>query len=243
MVGDFEDTSFFRQESSIYRGGGKETLLQFLHILHLKNSNAQRHHWIKVNQLFSTTSPTWHSTYWCTTWLNFTSNRQGSVWPSFQYARQPSNTDFCPTSLLKTCQAVFSIIITRLANLSFTDGQLPTKFTLVQVTPLIKKAGLYRDDPSNYMPISNLSNSSKMIERIFLHRIRTHVTSSPNFNPYQSAYRSNHSTESAIIITFDNIYHAIDLDKSTLLYPLISVPSSIPLITPFSLIVCKSLSA
>ena len=131
-----------------------------------------------------------------------------------------SNMDFCPTSLLKSCQAVFTIIIARLANLSFTGGLFPSKFTLAQVTPLIKKAGLDRDDPSNYRPISNLNNISKIIERLFLHRIRTHVISSPNFNLYQSAYRANHSTESALILTPDNIYHAIDLVKPTLLVSL-----------------------
>ena len=131
-----------------------------------------------------------------------------------------SNMDFCPTSLLKSYQAVVSIIIARLANLSFTDSQFPSKFTLAQVTPLIKKAGLDRDDSSNYSPISNLNNISKIIECLFQHRIRTHVTSSPNFNPYKSAYRSNHFTESALILTLVNIYYAIDLGKSTLLVSL-----------------------
>ena len=130
------------------------------------------------------------------------------------------NMDFCPTSLLKSCQAVFSVIIARLANISFTDVQFPSKFTLVQVTPLIKKASVDRDDPSNYRHISNLNNISKIIERRFLYRIRTQVTSSPNCNPSQSAYRWNHSMESALILTLDNIYHAIDLGKSTFLVSL-----------------------
>ena len=94
---------------------------------------------------------------------------------------------------------VFSDLIAKLANLSFSEGHFPSCFKDALVTLLLKKPGLAKDSPSNYRPISNLNHISKILERIFLSRILPHITSSPNFNPHQSAYRPNHSTESALL--------------------------------------------
>ena len=47
-----------------------------------------------------------------------------------------------------------------------------------------------------------------------------HVTSSPNFNPNQSAYRPYHSTETALIFTLDNILHSADQGSSSVLVSL-----------------------
>ena len=64
-----------------------------------------------------------------------------------------------------------------------------------------------------------MNNISKILEKLFLTRFQQHVTSSPNFNSYQSAYRKNHSTETALL-TLDNVYHASDQSQSTLLVAL-----------------------
>ena len=82
-----------------------------------------------------------------------------------------SSVDFIPTSLLKLCPSVFSELIARLANLSFSEGTFPAKFKAAAVTPLLKKPSLDPDNPSSYRPISNLNNISKIIERLFLSRL------------------------------------------------------------------------
>ena len=128
--------------------------------------------------------------------------------------------DFIPTSLIKSCSNVFCEIISTLANLSFTEGRFPASFKRAFVTPLLKKPDLNRSDPANYRPISNLNNFSKLLERLFLARFQPHVTSSPNFNPLQSAYRRFHSTETSLLNTFDQVYTAADASKPTLLVSL-----------------------
>ena len=60
----------------------------------------------------------------------------------------------------------------------------------------------------------------KILERLFLNCIRSHVTFSPNFNPYQLAYRPHHSTETALFLILDSIYNSDDLGNSTLLVSL-----------------------
>jgi hypothetical protein len=131
-----------------------------------------------------------------------------------------SPLDFVPTSLLKLCRSAFSEIIATLANLSFSQGCFPTSFKVASITPLLKKPGLDKSIPSNYRPVSNLNTISKILERLFLSRIQPHVLASPNFNPFQSAYRPKHSTETGLLSVLDNIFHASDTGISTLLVSL-----------------------
>ena len=91
--------------------------------------------------------------------------------------------DFIHTSLIKSCTTVFSEVISNLASLSISQGSFPLKFKLEQVSRLLKKPGLDKNTPSNYRPISNLNNISKLRERLILSRIQHHSTSSCNFNP------------------------------------------------------------
>ena len=128
--------------------------------------------------------------------------------------------DYIPTSLLLACKPVFSRLICRLTNLSFTQGCFPSSFKLASITPLLKKPNLDKSLPANYRPTSNLNTISKILERLFLARFQPFISSSPNFNQFQSAYRRHHSTETAILSTLDNIFHSIDNGKSTLLVSL-----------------------
>lgn len=68
--------------------------------------------------------------------------------------------DFIPTSLLKSCSSTFGDTIERLANLSFSQGHLPTKYKQAIVTPLLKKLGLDHSNPLNYRP-SQISTVSQ----------------------------------------------------------------------------------
>ena len=99
-----------------------------------------------------------------------------------------SPLDYIPTSLIKLCSPTFSELITYLANLSFQEGCFPSSFTRAIVTLVLKKPGLDSCSPSNYRPVSNLNNVSKILERLFLTRLQPHAIASPNVNLLQSAY-------------------------------------------------------
>jgi len=70
---------------------------------------------------------------------------------------------------------------------------------------------------SNYRPISNLNNISKKLEKLFLSLLQPHILTSPNFNPYQSTYRRDHSTETSLLCILDHVYHSANAHKSTIL--------------------------
>ena len=96
----------------------------------------------------------------------------------------------------------------------------PSSFKIAQVALFLKKAGLDKDDPANYRPISNRNNISKLLEKLLHVRIQNHVTSSHNFNPNQSTYRPYHSTETALLGILDNILHSADQGSSSVLVSL-----------------------
>ena len=78
------------------------------------------------------------------------------------------------------------------------------------VTPLLKKVGLDTSDFKNFRPITNLSTFSKILERLAQNRLKHHITQSPNFGQFQSAYRQGHSTETALTKMMDDILTAVD---------------------------------
>jgi hypothetical protein len=88
------------------------------------------------------------------------------------------------------------------------------------MTPLLKRPGLDKPVPSNYRPVSNRNTTSKILGRLFLGRIQLHVLASPNFNPFQSANRPKHSTETGLLCVLDSIFHASDTGTSILLVSL-----------------------
>ena len=55
-------------------------------------------------------------------------------------------------------------------------------------------------------PISNLSAVSKILERLVLTRLRSHLLESTNFSKYQSAYRKGHSTVTTLLEILDGVY-------------------------------------
>ena len=118
---------------------------------------------------------------------------------------------------MKSCADTFSIIISHLANLSFTQATFPSKFKLALISPLLKKPGLPKSELSNFRPISNLNTIGKMLECLALARLFPHISIFPSFCPLQSAYRKFHSTETALLKLTNDIMETIDSGKITIL--------------------------
>ena len=104
--------------------------------------------------------------------------------------------------------------------MSFEDAAFPTHYKQSVMTPLLKKQELDKDDVTNYRPISNLNTISKVIERLFLARISSHAERSPCFNQFQSTYRRNYSTETALLRLANDIHCNADDGSRTLLVQL-----------------------
>ena len=73
--------------------------------------------------------------------------------------------------------------------------------------PFTEENSLDPMQPSNYRPISKLSTISKILERVVFKRLSFPVSLLRNFNLFQSAYHSHHSTETAILYTPDSLHN------------------------------------
>ena len=65
-------------------------------------------------------------------------------------------------------------------------------------------------DLCSYRPISNLSVVSKLMERLVARQLLSHLQASGMLPRLQSAYRANHSSETAVLKVLSDILLAID---------------------------------
>jgi hypothetical protein len=135
----------------------------------------------------------------------------------FSSPNKTSLLDTIPTWFLKDCFDVLGPTITSIINFSLHEGSFPSTFADAIVHPLLKKPSLDPDDLSNYRPISTLNFVSKILERIVMNRMQTHLSSNSLLSPFQSAYRRFHSTESALLTVHNDIICSMDGGKVTAL--------------------------
>ena len=100
-----------------------------------------------------------------------------------------------PTWLLKKVSKDVSGLLIVIYNKSLSEGKVPERFKSAVVTPLFKKEGLDSDDISNFLPISNVSLLSNMLERLVSERRNDHLEVINTLPMVKSAYRRYHSTE------------------------------------------------
>ena len=119
-------------------------------------------------------------------------------------------TDIIPTWLFKLCARELAPFLSYLFSRSFAVGVVPCSYKAAYVTPLLKKPDLDRMDARSYRPISNLSVVSKLLERLAARRLVSYLTSANLMPPLQSAYRTSHSTETAVLRVLADILTALD---------------------------------
>jgi len=118
--------------------------------------------------------------------------------------------DPVPTWLVKKLACVFAPVIANLCNASFDQRSLPIDQKRAITHPLLKKPSLDASDLNNYRPISNLSFLSKTIERLVDARFVAYADKNLLFPVYQSAYRTQHSTETALVHLYNDMVATVD---------------------------------
>ena len=118
--------------------------------------------------------------------------------------------DPIPTSLLRDLLPSMAPVIADLVNAALSSGKFPTDLKSAIVKPLLKKPGLDQEILKNFRPVSNLSFVSKVIEKVIAARLLDHMKENGLMDPYQSAYRKGHSTETALVRVHNDIVSAVD---------------------------------
>ena len=84
-------------------------------------------------------------------------------------------------------------------NLSLSQGVFSDKFKSAIITPILKKQSHDQSVFENYRPVSRLNFASNIIERVIsLQKVR-HLSANGLNNVHQSAYKTAHSTETALL--------------------------------------------
>jgi hypothetical protein len=125
--------------------------------------------------------------------------------------------DPIPTTLLKEHIDVLAPSLVEIVNLSFKEGSIPSSEKRALVRPLLKKKDLDAENLKNYRPVSNLSYLSKLVERIAAKRLNEHMSINNLNEKFQSAYKPQHSCETALLRVQSDILEAVDNKKCILL--------------------------
>ena len=102
-------------------------------------------------------------------------------------------------------------------NASLRSGQFPSPFKDAIIRPLLKKSNLDVDQLKHYRPVSNTHFLSKILEKLVIGRLEDYMLKNLLYDPFQSAYRKQHSTETAILKVQNDIIASLDVGKCTVL--------------------------
>ena len=125
--------------------------------------------------------------------------------------------DPMPTWLVKECLDVLAPMVTTIVNMSLSSAIFPLEYKCARILPILKQASLDSLVNKNLRPISLLAFLSKVIEREVAHQVSSHLTTNNLYEPFQSAYRVNHSVETALTRVHNDISISLDSGRSVLL--------------------------
>ena len=108
------------------------------------------------------------------------------------------DNDPIPTKIIKDCINELLPTISNMVNLSLSSGHFPDICKESLVRPKLNKVNMDLIK-KNYRPVRNLAFLSKITEKAAALQIFDHVPSNQMLPEFQSAYRKNHRTETALL--------------------------------------------
>ena len=120
-------------------------------------------------------------------------------------------SDGIPSRVLKECASSLAPGLLLIIQQSFQDGFFPSQWKEANVTPIFKKGD--RSSPTNYRPISLLSISSKIIERVAFRQMFNFIRDNNLLYKQQSGFIPGDSCSNQLVYLYDNIVKAMEYKK------------------------------
>jgi hypothetical protein len=97
------------------------------------------------------------------------------------------------------------------------SGTFVNCFKHSHIIPLLKSSSLDRKNLNNYRLIATLPFLSKVFERLVQKQLLAHINTLPILDQFQSGFRANHSTETALTKIYNDISLELDQNHSVIL--------------------------
>ena len=124
--------------------------------------------------------------------------------------------DLIPIRVMKYAAEEISPILEVIFTQSLNTGVLPNDWLTANITPIFKKGK--KSDPSNYRPVSLTSVCCKIMEHILYSQIMDHLDNNLILVKFQHGFRSQHSCESQLISTINDLAKNMDKNSQTDLF-------------------------
>ena len=115
----------------------------------------------------------------------------------------------CENERLKGCVDSYISILTKTLISSIQRGCFLNQLKLVEVTPDLKKEDELSKE--NYLPVSILSYTSKIFEKIAFNQMNLFFES--RFSPLLTRFRKKHNKQNSLLNIIEKWKHALDKDK------------------------------
>ena len=126
-----------------------------------------------------------------------------------------NSPDNLPLKYLSQFFSRFLPALTLIYNHIIETGIYPDSWKLAYIVPLNKCS--QPTSLNDTRPIANLSHLAKIFDKLITIQIRNYLESHNLFNRFQSGFRADHSTQTALLQVTDTIRHGIENGLITLL--------------------------
>ena len=156
-----------------------------------------------IGQQTNSGANTKHDVKWrnppCVHKFEFVVLRSADVLKSINALRNESSNDALgfDTKLLKMSAHIVAPVLTKLFNMSLSQGTVPSDWKYAKVTPIYKGKG-EKDFEGNYRPISVIGHIAKIMEKQVQKQLLSYLILNDLITVDQSAYRPHHNTQTAL---------------------------------------------
>ena len=126
-----------------------------------------------------------------------------------------SPSELLPLQTLKKLASTIAPIYKRFIDESFITGTIPSDLKHSIISPLIKKPKLDCNTLSNYIPTSQLTTLTKLLDKVIYKQLIIYLTDNNILDPQQSSFRKLHSTKTTILSLLNDLLKSLDNNLPT----------------------------